>query len=107
MTDVIAGRTPKLGQTTLRSIGGTVHHQRLSDNSTYAMAPDQMLGQMLKDNQTLTGFLGTPLKSVSAARTLRQPLSWSSDLTRPKDVAGSYGRSLQSTKKSSTIAADR
>ena len=53
MTDDVAERARKLGGTTLRSIGDIARHQTLSDNDAESVAPQDMLGELLTDNQQL------------------------------------------------------
>ena len=57
MTDIIAERARKIGGTALHSIGDISRHQRLKDNDDDAVAPQNMLAQLLTDNQRLTKFL--------------------------------------------------
>lgn len=57
MTDVIAERARKVGGTTLRSIGHIHRIQRLSDNDTDYVTPQDMLAELGEDNRRLTGFL--------------------------------------------------
>jgi starvation-inducible DNA-binding protein len=57
MTDVIAERARKLGGTTLHSIGDISRHQRLKDNDDDAVAPQNMLAELLEDSQLLTKSL--------------------------------------------------
>jgi len=57
MTDDIAERARKIGGTTLRSVGDIARHQRLSDNDTENLTPEQMLREVLDDNSRLTRFL--------------------------------------------------
>jgi starvation-inducible DNA-binding protein len=57
MTDEIAERGRKIGGTTLHSISDISGHQRLADNNTDVVRPDDMLAELLEDNRRLTGFL--------------------------------------------------
>ena len=57
MTDDIAERVRKLGGTTLHSIGDIARNQRLKDNNVECVSPEDMLGELMRDNQQLTGFL--------------------------------------------------
>lgn len=57
MTDEIAERARKLGQTTLRSIGDVVRHQRLRDNDSDKIAASAMLRELEEDNQQLAHYL--------------------------------------------------
>ena len=57
MTDDIAERVRKIGGTTIRSVGDISKHQRLKDNNTERVAPEDMLGELRADNQELTRSL--------------------------------------------------
>ncbi len=57
MTDDIAERARKLGETTLRSIGDISRYQRLQDNDEAFVAPHDMLAELADDNQQLARFL--------------------------------------------------
>src|ERR1700734_3622839 len=57
MTDGIAERARKIGGTTIRSIGGIAHHQRLKDNNSEAVAPHEMIRELCGDSVQLTRFL--------------------------------------------------
>ena len=52
-TDPIAERVRKLGGTTLRSIGQISRLQRLSDNDSDYVTPQDMLAELRDDNQRL------------------------------------------------------
>jgi len=54
MTDDIAERARKLGQTTLHSIGEIARNQRLRDNNAADISPQEMLAELCADNQQLT-----------------------------------------------------
>src|SRR5580698_9383626 len=54
MTDDIAERARKLGGTTIRSISDISRHQRLKDNNSEFVAPNDMLAELRADNQQLT-----------------------------------------------------
>jgi len=56
MTDDIAERARKIGETTLRSIGDISRHQRLTDNDDEDVAPNGMLAELNVDNQALTRY---------------------------------------------------
>jgi len=56
MTDDIAERARKIGETTLRSIGDISRHQRLTDNDDEGVAPLGMLAELNADNQALTRY---------------------------------------------------
>jgi starvation-inducible DNA-binding protein len=57
MTDDIAERARKLGATTIRSIGDIASHQRLKDNNSEFVSPEDMIAELRADSQQLTGFL--------------------------------------------------
>jgi len=57
MTDDIAERARKLGGTTLHSISDISRHQRLKDNNSDEVAPEEMLAELCHDNQELVKFL--------------------------------------------------
>jgi len=54
MTDEIAERARKIGATTLRSIGDIAKHQRVTDNDSERVAPEEMLTELRDDNRELT-----------------------------------------------------
>src|SRR5271167_3922548 len=56
MTDDIAERARKIGETSLRSIGDISRHQRLTDNDDEDVAPNGMLTELNADNQALTRY---------------------------------------------------
>jgi len=56
MTDDIAERARKIGETTLRSIGDISRHQRLTDNDDEGIAALGMLAELSADNQALTRY---------------------------------------------------
>jgi starvation-inducible DNA-binding protein len=56
-TDAIAERARKVGGTTLRSIGHIAKLQRLADNDTDFVTPQDMIAELADDNRRLTGFL--------------------------------------------------
>jgi starvation-inducible DNA-binding protein len=53
-TDVIAERVRKLGRPTLRSIGHIARLQRVADNDSDDVAPQEMLTELIQDNIELT-----------------------------------------------------
>src|SRR6201987_2567532 len=53
MTDEIAERARKIGETTIHSIGEIAEHQRLNDNNANFVAPQDMLAELRADNQQL------------------------------------------------------
>src|SRR6185312_5500386 len=57
ITDVIAERARKLGGTTVHSISDISAHQRLSDNNSEGLNPEDMLQELYTDNQQLTNSL--------------------------------------------------
>lgn len=70
MTDAIAERARKLGGATLRSIGDIAAHQRLLDNEEGGLSAEEMLGELLGDNQTLTRHLRALHESCDRHRDL-------------------------------------
>jgi starvation-inducible DNA-binding protein len=57
MTDDIAERARKIGETTLRSIGDIARNQRLKDNDKGSVSPMDMLAELSVDSRELTRFL--------------------------------------------------
>jgi starvation-inducible DNA-binding protein len=57
MTDMIGERARKVGGTTLRSIGHIHRIQRLSDNDSEFVTPEDMLAELVQDNQRLVSIL--------------------------------------------------
>jgi starvation-inducible DNA-binding protein len=57
MSDDIAERARKLGGPTIKSIGDIAEHQRLKDNNSEFVAPNDMIAELRADNQQLTRFL--------------------------------------------------
>jgi starvation-inducible DNA-binding protein len=57
MTDSIAERIRKLGETTVRSIGQIARTQRVLDNDAEYVEPEDMLAELMEDNKTLTARL--------------------------------------------------
>jgi starvation-inducible DNA-binding protein len=57
MTDAIAERARKLGGQSLHSISDISRHQRLKDNNSEYVAPQEMLSELCHDNEALTKFL--------------------------------------------------
>lgn len=57
MTDVIAERTRKLGETALHSIGDIAQYQRIEDNNEPMVPPEKMLKELLADNRSLVSHL--------------------------------------------------
>src|SRR5260370_34706412 len=54
MTDDIAERARKIGGPTIRSVGDISKHQRLKDNNSERVAPEDMLAELRVDNHELT-----------------------------------------------------
>jgi starvation-inducible DNA-binding protein len=57
MTDPIAERIRKLGETTLRSVGHIARLQRVSDNDALYVEPEDMLAELREDSKALVGRL--------------------------------------------------
>lgn len=57
MTDQIAERARKLGGVALRSISDIARHQRLQDNDSPCVSPQDMLAELAADNFELTRSL--------------------------------------------------
>jgi starvation-inducible DNA-binding protein len=57
MTDPIAERIRKLGQSTLKSIGHIARTQRILDNDAEYVEPGDMLAELAEDNRTLVARL--------------------------------------------------
>jgi len=57
MTDAIAERMRKLGETTIRSIGQIARMQRVLDNEAEYVEPEDMLAELMEDNKTLAAQL--------------------------------------------------
>lgn len=57
MTDVIAERVRKLGETTIRSVGHIARLQNLLDNNSDFVTPEDMLAELRDDNVQLAGRL--------------------------------------------------
>ena len=57
MSDVIAERTRKLGERTIRSVGEIARLKRLPDNDSEAIAPTEMLKTLMDDNDRLSSFM--------------------------------------------------
>lgn len=55
MVDVLAERSRKLGQPTLRSAGQVAHITRVDDDDREFVEPHAMLRQLLEDNRDLVG----------------------------------------------------
>ena len=57
MTDDIAERARKLGETTLHSVSDIAKYQRLKDNNEESVAALDMLAELRSDSQQLTAYL--------------------------------------------------
>jgi starvation-inducible DNA-binding protein len=57
MTDPIAERVRKIGGTTIKSIGEIARLQRVSDNDSDYVEPEDMLAELCEDNKTLAAHL--------------------------------------------------
>src|SRR5579872_1069921 len=57
MTDSIAERVRKIGQSTIRSIGQIAREKRILDNDAEYVEPEDMLEELVEDNKALTGRL--------------------------------------------------
>ena len=53
MTDAIAERIRKIGESTIRSIGHIARIQRVLDNDAEYVEPEDMLAELMEDNKTL------------------------------------------------------
>jgi starvation-inducible DNA-binding protein len=57
MTDPIAERSRKIGGTTLRSIGHIARQQRILDNDSDYVEPQDMLAELREDNKQLVSIM--------------------------------------------------
>ena len=57
MTDAIAERIRKIGETTLKSIGQISRTQRVLDNDAEYVEPEDMLAELMEDNKILSARL--------------------------------------------------
>jgi starvation-inducible DNA-binding protein len=57
MSDVIAERVRKIGESTIRSIGQIAREKRIMDNDAEYVEPADMLAELLEDNKALAGRL--------------------------------------------------
>lgn len=57
MTDPVAERVRKIGETTIRSIGQISRTQRLLDNDAAYVEPSDMLAELRDDNKALTASM--------------------------------------------------
>ncbi|GGB24463.1 DNA starvation/stationary phase protection protein [Sphingomonas metalli] len=67
VTDAIAERVRKTGNTTLRSIGDIARRQQIADNDADFVAPDQMLAELREDNLKLVEALRDARERAEAA----------------------------------------
>jgi starvation-inducible DNA-binding protein len=67
ITDAIAERVRKTGNTTLRSIGDIARRQTLSDNDADYVTPGDMLGELRDDNLRLVERFRTVKQAAEAA----------------------------------------
>ena len=57
MTDSIAERVRKIGESTIRSIGQIAREKRILDNDAEYVEPEDMIEELMEDNKALTGRL--------------------------------------------------
>jgi starvation-inducible DNA-binding protein len=57
MTDDLAERARKIGETTVRSIGEIARRQRVKDNDENFVSPQAMLQELVSDNRELVSEL--------------------------------------------------
>jgi starvation-inducible DNA-binding protein len=57
MTDPIAERIRKIGETTIRSVGHVTRLQRVTDNDAEYVEPEDMLAELCDDNKTFVARL--------------------------------------------------
>ena len=67
VTDAIAERVRKTGNTTLRSIGDIARRQQISDNDKDFVSPHEMLAELRADNQKLVEALRDARERAEAA----------------------------------------
>ncbi len=67
-TDAIAERVRKTGNVTLRSIGDIARHQRIRDNDSDYVAPEDMLKELREDNLSLVASLREAKDIVDEAK---------------------------------------
>jgi starvation-inducible DNA-binding protein len=68
ITDAIAERVRKIGNTTLRSIGDISRRQRIKDNDKAFVPPSEMLAELRQDNLALVAALRDAKEIVDQAR---------------------------------------
>ena len=67
VTDAIAERVRKTGNTTLRSIGDIARHQRIKDNDKEFVSAPEMLAELREDNLKLVEALRDARERAEAA----------------------------------------
>ncbi len=67
VTDAIAERVRKIGNTTLRSIGDIARHQSIKDNDADFVTPTDMLAELRADNLALVEALRAAKEAAEAA----------------------------------------
>jgi starvation-inducible DNA-binding protein len=68
ITDQVAERVRKIGNTTLRSIGDISRRQRIKDNDKPFVPAAEMLAELLQDNLTLVAALHEAKEIVDQAK---------------------------------------
>lgn len=68
VTDAIAERVRKTGNTTLRSIGDIGRHQQIADNDRDFVLPHEMLAELREDNLKLIETLRDARERAEAAK---------------------------------------
>ena len=73
MTDDLAERARKIGGTTLHSISDISRHQRLKDNNSDGVTPEEMLAELRADSLELTKFFRSAHETCEKHTTLPPP----------------------------------
>ncbi len=68
VTDAIAERVRKTGNTTLRSIGDVARHQTIADNDQAFVSPEAMLAELRDDNLKLVESFRTVKDAAEEAK---------------------------------------
>ena len=68
VTDAIAERARKTGNTTIRSIGDIARHQTIKDNDAEFVTPQDMLSELRADNLHLVALLRSAKDVADAAK---------------------------------------
>ncbi|MFW2853251.1 Dps family protein [Sphingomonas sp. TX0543] len=68
VTDAIAERVRKTGNTTLRSIGDIARHQTIGDNDKPFVSPEDMLAELRDDNLKLVESFRTVKEAAEEAK---------------------------------------